>query len=86
MVCAEALLKLAHWCRQRRELPSGGEPCPTSRKTESPPALAGGGEVCGAGAALDSPVTDHASARPANTEPGHCSAAPDARDGAGGAA
>ena len=86
MVCAEALLKLAHWCRQRRELPSGGEPCPTSRKAEFPPALAGGGEVCGAGAALDSPVTDHASARPANTEPGHCSAAPDARDGAGGAA
>jgi len=86
MVCAEALLKLAHWCRQRRELPSGGEPCPTSRKTEFPPALAGGGEVCGAGATLDIPVTDHASARLANTEPGHRSAATDARDGAGGAA
>src|SRR3984893_14881738 len=43
MVCAEALLKLAHWCRQRRQLASGGELCSTSRKSESPPALASRG-------------------------------------------
>jgi len=86
MVCAEALLKLARWCRQRRQWASGGELCPTSRKTESPPALAGGGNVCGAGATLDSPVTDHASERPSSTEPSRRSATTDAQDGSGGGA
>ncbi len=84
MVCAEALLKLAHWCRQRRESASGGELCPTSRKTECPPALVGGGNVCGTGATLDSPVTDHASERPSSTEPSRRSATTDAQDGSGG--
>jgi len=86
MVCAEALLKLAHWCRQRRESASGGELCPTSRKTECPPALVGGGNVCGAGATLDNPVTEHASERPSSTEPSRRSATTDAQDGSGGGA
>ncbi len=86
MVCAEALLKLAHWCRQRRQLASGGELCSTSRKTEFPPALAGRRDVCGTGATLDSPVTDHASERPSSTEPGDRSATTNAHDGAGGGA
>jgi hypothetical protein len=37
MVCAQALLKLACWCQQRSQSASGGESCPTSRKTEFPP-------------------------------------------------
>jgi hypothetical protein len=86
MVCAEALLKLAHWCLQRRESASGGELCPTSRKTECPPALAGGGNVCGAGATLDSPASGHASERPSITEPSHRSATTDAQNGSGGGA
>ncbi len=86
MVRAEALLKLARWCRQRRQLASGGELCPTSRKNESPPALAGGGDVCGADTTLDSAVADHASERPSNTEPGHRSATANAQYRAGGGA
>jgi hypothetical protein len=39
MVCAEALLKLAHWCQQRQQSASGGVLCPTPRKTESPPRI-----------------------------------------------
>jgi len=86
MVCAEALLKLAHWCRQRRESASGGELCPTSRKTESPPALAGGGNVCGAGTTLDGAVADHPPERPSSTEPSRRSATTDAQGRAGGGA
>ncbi len=84
MVCAEALLKLAHWCRQRRQLASGGELCSTSGKNESPPALVGGGDVCGVVATLDSAVADHASARPSNIEPSRRSATSNAQDRAGG--
>lgn len=51
-----------------------------------PPAPAGGGDVCGAGATLGGPVTDHASAHLAGTEPSHRSAAANTRDGSGGAA
>ena len=86
MVCAEALLKLARWCRQRRQSASGGELCSTSRKTESPPALAGTGGVCGAGTTLDNAVSDHTSGRPSNTEPNRRSAAAHAPDRAGGGA
>jgi hypothetical protein len=86
MVCAEALLKLAHWCRQRRQSASGGELCSTSRKTESPPALAGTGGACGAGATLDGAVAGHTSERPSNTEPNRRSAAAHAPDRAGGGA
>ena len=86
MVRVEALLKLAHWCQQRRQLPSGREPCTTSRKTEFPPAPASGGDVCRAVGTLDSSHTDDTSERPSNTEPDHRSAATEARDGAGGAA
>ena len=84
MVCADALLKLAHWCRQRRQLASGGELCSTSGKNESPPALVGGGDVCGVVATLDSAVADHASARPSNIEPSRRSATSNAQDRAGG--
>ena len=86
MVCAQALLKLARWCQQRSQSASGGEPCPTSRKTEFPPAHAGGGDVCGTGATLGSPVTERASERPSSTEPGHRPATTNAHDGAGGGA
>ena len=86
MVCAEALLKLARWCQQRRQSASGGELCSTSRKTESPPALAGTGGVCGAGTTLDNAVGDHTSGRPSNTEPNRRSAVAHAPDRAGGGA
>jgi hypothetical protein len=86
MVCAEALLKLAHWCRQRRQVAAGGELCSMSRKSESPPALASRRDVCGAGATLDGAVADHASERPSNTEPSRRSATTDAQDRAGGVA
>jgi hypothetical protein len=86
MVCAEALLKLARWCRQRLQLASGGELCSTSRKSESPPALAGRGDMCGTGATLDGAVADHASERPSSTEPSSRSATTDAQDRAGGVA
>jgi hypothetical protein len=85
-VCAEALLKLAHWCQRRRQSASGGELCPTLRMTESPPAHSGGGNVRGAGATLGSATASHASERPADTEPCHRSATPNATDGAGGVA
>jgi hypothetical protein len=84
MVCAQALLKLARWCQQRSQSASGGEPCPTPRKTEFPPAPAGGGDVCGAGAALDDAVAVHASERPANTESRRRSATANANDRPGG--
>jgi len=84
MVCAEALLKLARWCRQRRQSASGGEPCPTSWKIESPPARTGAGDVCGAGATLDGPVTDHASECPSSTESSRRSATANSQDWAGG--
>ena len=84
MVCAEALLKLARWCWQRRQSASGGEPCPTSWKIESPPARTGGGDVCGAGATLDGPVTDHASECPSSTESSRRSATANSQDWAGG--
>ena len=84
MVCAQALLKLARWCQQRSQSASGGEPCPTSRKTEFPPAHAGGGDVCGTGAALGDAVAVHSAERPANTESRRRSATPNANDRPGG--
>ena len=84
MVCAQALLKLARWCQQRNQLASGGEPCPTSRKTEFPPAPDGRGDVCGAGATLDDAVAVHASERATNTEPRRRSATPNANNRPGG--
>jgi hypothetical protein len=84
MVCAQALLKLACWCQQRSQSASGGESCPTSRKTEFPPAPGGRGDVCGAGTALDDAGAVHASERSANTESRHRSATTNAYDRPGG--
>jgi hypothetical protein len=86
MVCAQALLKLARWCQQRSQSTSGGEPCLTSRKSEFPPAHAGGGNVCGAGATLGDVVAGHASERPSNSESSRRSATTNAQDRAGGVA
>jgi hypothetical protein len=84
MVCAQALLKLARWCQQRSQSASGGEPCPTSGKTEFPPAHSGGGNVCGAGATLDDVVADHASGHPSDTESRRRSTTTNANDRPGG--
>ena len=86
IVSAEALLKLAHWCQRRRQTASGGEPCPTSRKDESPPARSGRGDVCGAGATLDGAAAKHSSERSADTESRRRSATTNARGRAGGGA
>ncbi len=84
MVCAQALLKLARWCQQRSQSASGGEPCSTSGKNESPPAHSGGGNVCGAGATLDDVVADQASGHPSDTESRRRSATTNANDRPGG--
>jgi len=84
MVCAEALLKLAHWCQQRHQSASGGVLCSTSGKTESPPALTTTGGVCGVGATLDSSVADDTSGCSSKPESSRRSATTDAQDGAGG--
>jgi len=84
MVCAQAFLNLARWCQQRSQSASGEEPCPTSRKNESPPARTDGGSVCGADATLDNVVADNASGSPSNSEPRRRSATSNANDGQGG--
>ncbi len=43
MVCAEALLKLAHWCRQRRESASGGSYVRRHGRPSAPPRLSAEG-------------------------------------------
>src|SRR4029079_10620861 len=36
-ISVAALLALAHWCRQRRSVPGGGDPCQTPAAALSPP-------------------------------------------------
>src|SRR5207247_6511302 len=57
-----ALLELAHWCRERRRIVSGADPCRLPRMGQSPPAPTPAGAPPATEATLDGPA-------PADTHP-----------------
>jgi len=69
IIALPALLRLAHWFRERRESTQGGAPCGEARSNTSPPAPDQPGHDPAAGRPVAGTPSGHATPRPASTQP-----------------